>query len=170
MLGQEEALVLVSYPDGEHRSIGAGHNDSALTPDSKITLEEALALLAVDLVSREAAVAKMLKVPIKQWEFDALVDAYYNKGNLVAPVIDLLNAGHTGDAMAHLLTINRNKAGVFLPGLAKRRFREMQLFLYGDYGDLTTIKVWRGPPSSTKPTIEPMPPSLAATVAAPTFG
>ena len=38
MLGQEEAIVLTSYSDGKHMSIGAGHNDPALKPGTVITL------------------------------------------------------------------------------------------------------------------------------------
>lgn len=156
-LAKEEALVLCAYPDGEHMSIGFGRNDPALKPGDTITIEQALEYLAADLVPRERAIEKMLKVPVTQNEFDPLVSAYYNKGNLIVPVIAAINAGHKDEAMAAFLTINRNKAGVFKPGLALRRVREMDVFRNGNYGDLSKIKIWRGDPNKTKPEEIPFP-------------
>lgn len=154
-LARAEAIVLVAYPDGEHMSWGAGHNDPALKPGDQISLEDALKLLAADLAPREAYITKKLTLPVEQHEFDALVDAYYNKGSHVLPVIELINAGDHLEAMAVLLTINRNesgpKAGKFNEGLAKRRMNEIALFLHGNYGDLSKVKIWRGDPSKTKP-------------------
>lgn len=151
-LALEEALVLVAYQDGEHMSWGFGHNDPALKPGDTTTIERALALLAEDLTPREDIVARMIKVPMAEHENDALVSAYYNKGNKLVPVARLINVGERNEAMAALLTINRNDAGEFKPGLAERRMREMRMFLRGDYGDLSKkIKFYCGDPKTTQP-------------------
>jgi lysozyme len=170
MIAQEEAIVLVPYPDGPHFSIGVGHNDAALTAETPaITVEQALALLARDLVRRENDVTRALKVPVSQTQFDALIDGYFNKEHAVLPVIDLINKGDVPGAMTYLLGLDRNIHGVRLLGLARRRQRESNLFLTGDYGDLSAVKVYSADPFTTKPTIMAMPPVLASTVAAPTF-
>lgn len=156
LTAQEEALALVAYPDGTHLSIGAGHNDAGLKPGTTITIPQALALLGDDEASREAAISKALAVPVNQAQFDALTDAWFNKGTVIHPVIDLINKGDIDEAMALLLTFNRNKAGTFLLGLARRRQREAHLFMTGDYGDLSTVKVRVGP-AGTPFIIEPMP-------------
>lgn len=150
-LAKEEAIVLAAYQDGEHMSIGAGHNDPALKPGDTISLEKAIALLASDLESRDAAITRMLKVPVEQHEFDPLVSAYYNAGSKVRLVVDLINHGERDEAMATMLTYNRTKEGKFKPGLAHRRIREMDVFLFGNYGDLSTVKIWRGDPNKTRP-------------------
>lgn len=158
-LAKEEALVLTAYQDGEHMSIGFGRNDPALKPGDTITIEQAMAYLVADLAPREAAVGRMLKVPVTSNENDVLVSCYYNKGNLIVPVIEHINAGRKDEAMAQLLTINRNKAGVFKSGLAERRIREMRVFLRSDYGDLSKIKFWPGDPSKSAPVEIPFPES-----------
>ena len=171
LIAQEEAIVTVPYPDGPHFSIGTGHNDPKLTPSTPpITVEQALALLAADLIRRENDVTAALKAPLTQPQFDAIIDAYYNKEHAILPVIALINQGNVSEAMALLLTLTRNSKGIWLEGLAKRRLREVALFLHGDYGDLSTVKVFRAYPFVASPDIVPMPPMLASTVAAPTFG
>lgn len=153
---REEAIVLVPYPDGKpgEFSIGAGHLDPSLTADSPaITVEEAMRLFAEDMRPREAFVEKVVNVPMKQHEFDALVSLYYNKGSQLLPVAALLNEGRVGDAMAQMLTINRNAKGEFRAGLAKRRNREMLMFMEGDYTDAPSeppkLKLYRSLPTPT---------------------
>lgn len=148
-IAREEAMTLRPYPDGQHLSVGIGHNDPNLTMDDPpLTVEQAWQLFLDDLKPREAAVAAMLKIAPQPHEFDALVSCYLNKGNAVRPVIDLLNAGKRMDAMAAFLQINRNAKGEFKPGLASRREREMRMFLYADYSDeprgKPKLKLWRG--------------------------
>lgn len=152
-IAREEAVVLVPYPDGRpgEFSIGIGHYDPTLKADSPaITIEEAWELFRSDMAPRELEVAKMLKMSVVPQENDALVSAYYNKGSKVRPVIDLINKGEKMEAMALLLTINRNAQGEFKAGLASRREREMRMFLRGDYSDeekdVPKLKLWRGAP------------------------
>lgn len=139
-------------------SVGFGHNDPNLKPDDPpITVQQAIDLLIADLAPREAAVSKMFSVPVLQQEFDAILDAYYNKGNLVRPVVRLINEGRKSDALDQLLTINRDASGTYRAGLARRRQREVEIFLHGDYGDISKMKLWRGDPHKTAPEIIPFP-------------
>lgn len=158
VLCTEEACVLVPYPDGPHMSVGFGHNDPNLTPnDPPITVQQAIDLLIADLAPREAAVSKMFAVPVLQQEFDAIFDAYYNKGSQVRPVVNFINEGRKGEAIDLLRTINRNASGQYMAGLARRREREINIFLHGDYGDLSKMKLWRGDPHKSPPEIIPFP-------------
>lgn len=153
--------MLVPYPDGTDKktgetkfSEGFGHNDAALTANSPaITLDQTIKMLRDDLAPRVATVNRMLKVPATQWIFDAILDAYYNKGNLVRPVIDFLNRGLEESAIAYLRTLNYNDKGERLSGLARRREREIGVWRHGDYGDVSHMKLWRGNPHTTKPEI-----------------
>lgn len=144
----EEALVLAVYPDGEHLSEGYGHYDLNLKEGDTITFERAFELLGEDLVERDKIVTRMLRgVDIPQHEFNMLSSCYFNKGNAVVPVIDYILAGDRLNAMAKFLTINRDSKGVFKPGLAHRRMREMDTFLTGDYGDTTRkVRLYRANP------------------------
>jgi hypothetical protein len=52
--------------------------------------------------------------------------------------------------MATLMSSNKDKPEV-TPGLLRRRIFERDLFLTGNYGDLTTLKVWaKGDPRDKK--------------------
>lgn len=161
VLCTEEACVLVPYPDGPHLSVGFGHNDARLKlTDPPITVKRAIEMLREDLKSREADINRMLRFDAGargQRVFDALLDAYYNKGNQVRPVIELFNRGQETDAIEHLRTINKNAAGEYKAGLARRREREIGIWLHGDYGDISTMKLWRGDPHKTRPEIIPFP-------------
>lgn len=165
---REEAIVLVPYPDGKEGefSIGAGHLDKALKADSPaITVEEAMRLFAEDMTPREAFVSKVVKVPIEQHQFDALVSLYYNKGSLLLPVATMLNDGRVGDAMAQMLTINRNAKDEWKLGLAKRRMREVQMFMEADYTDKEAVppklKLYRERPTATNHEFVDFPPETA---------
>lgn len=148
----EEACVLVAYPDGEHLSIGYGHNDPTLTPTSKITFEEAYKLLLDDLPAYAKTVTNLLKgAHISSWEFDALGSCYYNKGmyrrkdktSVFQEVCDLVRSGDRLDAMALFCTINRDSHWEFKPGLVKRRTREMDVFFTGQYApDTAQVKLY----------------------------
>lgn len=149
-IARQEACVLVPYQDGAHYSIGYGHNDKMLTASSPaITAEQAWALFRKDMRPRELTVVSWLKVPVEQHQFDALTSAYYQKGSKVREVINLVNDGDQLEALALLLTFNRNK-GKFAYGLAKRRFEEATLFRKADYGDLSKMKFWDGDPRTTQ--------------------
>jgi GH24 family phage-related lysozyme (muramidase) len=151
--------VLVAYSDGHHFSIGFGHNDPALTAASTITAEDAWALFAKDLIPREDAVNAMLKIPVEQHQFDACVSLYYQGGNKLRVVADLINAGNIPEAMAMQLSFNRDYThSEFHLGLAKRRLAEVTMFMTADYGDLSKMKLFAADPRTTPFTEVPFPP------------
>lgn len=142
--------MLVPYRDGKTGySQGLGHfgvepNAPAWTP------EYAWSVFLDDVKERSRIVANYIKVPMSQSEEDALVHFYFQAGNKIEVVAMLINDGEPKEAMAFLLTQNRNESGEFRPGLARRRYAERRMFLSGDYGDETVkLKLWRGDPKTT---------------------
>lgn len=135
---REEGLELEVYPDGAGlMSVGYGH---LLTEDDnvgmKITLEEAEEFFDQDIQAAEDAVTKRVTVPLEQHQFDACVSLCYNVGayNFKRSTLSkLLNGGDLEGAA------NEFKRWVFasgkrLKGLERRRARELDLFVDGEYG------------------------------------
>lgn len=164
-IAAREACVLVPYGDGDNFAIGFGHNDPALTKDSPaITIEQAWAQFAADLVPRELVVNSTVIVPLKQHEFDALVSLYYQAGTAALRAVAIrLSTGDVQGAMVELLSHNRDHShSEFRLGLAKRRLLEATLFQTGDYGDISMMKLWRGDPHAGPPELVPFPPDTGA--------
>jgi lysozyme len=117
-------------------TIGYGHK--LLHPDSfpdGCTRDLAEQMLACDVDDTEEAVKRLVKVPLTQGQFDALVDFTYNlgQGRLAdSTLLKNLNAGKYEDAGRELLRWCR-AGGEIVPGLERRREAELAL--------------WRGAPS-----------------------
>lgn len=150
-IARREALVLVAYQDGPHKSIGFGHNNPKLNDGDRITAKEAFALLKQDVASREKRVSDLLKVPVTQNQFDALMSLHYQSGNRYMPaVVALVNAKEIKVAAELFPLCDRNLAGDEIEGLKKRRELEVKVFVDSDYGnDLLDIPFWEGNPRST---------------------
>lgn len=90
-------------------------------------------LLAFDVAAREKTVAKLVKVPLSQGEFDALVSFEFNTGALAqSTLLTLLNAGDRVGAANQFPRWNKGAVGgrkVVLAGLTRRRRDERALFL-----------------------------------------
>lgn len=131
-------------------TIGYGHTSRAGKPEvksgMKITKEEAEAILLRDLVKYEDAVKRLVKVPLNDNQYSALVSLCYNigEGNLAkSTVLARVNAkDFTGAAKAFAMW-NRG-GGKVLPGLTKRRQVEADLFL-------TPVVIPSHPPIPEKP-------------------
>lgn len=117
-------------------TIGYGHTSSAGGPKvyvgQSVTKEEADQLLSNDLSKVEQNVTNLVKVPLNQNQFDALVSFQFNTGALgKSSALKKLNAGDYKGA-AEALTLY-NKAGQIgpgpIPGLVRRRADEKALFL-----------------------------------------
>lgn len=99
------------------------------------TVEECRALLARDLRSKERGVSRLIRYPLTQNEFDALVSFTYNLGLgcLQRSLLrQKLNRGDKEGAVASLLKYNKARVnGVLkeLRGLTRRRQAEARLFL-----------------------------------------
>jgi lysozyme len=126
-----EGLRLDAYQDAAGVwTIGYGHTGQDVRPGDTITEEEAERLLRLDLTAAELAVAKYVKVPLNQHQFDALVSWTYNlgAGNLKeSTLLRLLNDAqydHAAQQFGLWVHADRKK----LPGLVKRRAAERFLF------------------------------------------
>lgn len=111
-------------------TIGYGHTKT-VKPGMKISLAEANQLLQQDVVVYEQAVVKLVKVPLNQNQFDALVSFAFNVGVGAlanSTLLASLNRRNYLGAADQLL--RWTKAGnVTLKGLVDRRAEERGLFL-----------------------------------------
>ena len=99
--------------------------------DEPVTKERALALVEHTLAGFALEVEKMLRVPVKQHEFDALVDFAYNVGPEQLRNSTLLRKLNMCDRAGAAKEFDRwvYAAGVRLEGLTRRRAAECKLFL-----------------------------------------
>ena len=112
-------------------TIGYGHTGSNVYPGTEITQTEADSLLKTDLIIHCNNVSKLVKVPLNQNQFDALVSLEYNIGYgafSTSTLLRLLNAKDYKGA-AEQFAVWRLGGGKVLPGLVKRRKAEKDLFL-----------------------------------------
>jgi lysozyme len=95
-----------------------------------ITQEQATALLRQDLQKAESAVQRMVKVPLTQGQFDALVSFTYNCGAGALQKSNSLKFVNQGNfaAVAPEFTKWNKGAGQVLQGLVSRRATEIQIF------------------------------------------
>ena len=112
-------------------TIGYGHRVTAVAayPDG-ITEPEAARLLAGDVSEAEQAVTRLVRVPLTQGQFDALVDFCFNLGvrRLAAStLLAELNRGRYNAAAEQLLLWDHAGARE-LPGLRARREAEFHLW------------------------------------------
>lgn len=104
-----------------------------------ISISQAKTYFEEDVLKHEAYVKKAIKVPLYQYEFDALVSLAFNIGNIAskAPnLCKLINESNYKDGPKEMLDINKITVnGKKVPdlGLTKRRKSEYQLFIKGTY-------------------------------------
>jgi lysozyme len=102
--------------------------------DKPITKERAEQLLLNTLKRFAAQIYPMIKVPVSNNEFSALLSFVYNVGPANFQSSTLLRKLNDGDRVGAAQQFSRwNKAGgKVLPGLVARRFREEKLFTTPD--------------------------------------
>ena len=111
-------------------TIGYGSTGSHVTPGKTITEKEADVLLLEDLVRFENAVNNLVKVPVTQSQFDALVSFAFNCGIGAlqeSTLLRLLNQNDYTGAAAQFDRWVKGPNGP-LPGLVRRRDAEEALF------------------------------------------
>lgn len=127
---QFEGLRLEAYLDSVGvPTIGYGHTRGVKLGDA-CTAEQADAWLHDDIQCAVHAVNGLVKVELKQGQFDALVDFVFNlgAGNLAhSTLLKLVNAGDFLAAKNEFVKWNR-AGGRVLSGLTKRREAEAALF------------------------------------------
>jgi lysozyme len=115
----------IKYPNGVRVTMN----------DAPITEEQAIEYLEFELKQKEAAVEKMVSIPINDNQFSALVSFAYNLGVEAlhgSTLLKRLNSGDISGAADEFLKWNKNKVNgelVVNPGLVKRREMERSLFL-----------------------------------------
>jgi lysozyme len=113
-------------------TIGVGHTRGVRMGD-RCTVQQADVWLTQDLEDAEAAVNELVKVPLTQGQFDALVDFVFNLGAAkfaASTLLKLLNAGNYTAAAAQF-KLWCHAGDKVAPGLVKRRAAETDLFLKG---------------------------------------
>lgn len=114
-------------------TIGYG-NTSAARPGLEISEAEADSLLEQDVARFEEAVHRLVKVPLSQPQFDALVSFAFNvgEGNLrSSTLLRMLNEGRYGAVPSQLARWDKASVSgqkVQLAGLARRRAAEAALW------------------------------------------
>ncbi len=110
-------------------TIGYG-TTAGVKPGLIWTEAQAEAALRDDVVRFESAVLRLVRVPLNQNQFDALVSFTYNVGEgalAKSSVLRCVNAGDMAGA-ARAFALWNKAGGKVLPGLVERRAREAALF------------------------------------------
>ena len=130
-VGQHEGFVGHTYRDPTGTpTIGFGETKGVVMGQT-ITREDATVLLGNRVAEHAAGMAKCIKVPVSQNEFDAYADFTYNigiAGFCRSSVATKLNAMDYEGACAELLKFVYSK-GQILPGLVNRRKEEYRVCL-----------------------------------------
>lgn len=132
LIKQFEGCRLAAYKcPGGVWTIGYGHTGIDVSPDLEITQQEAERLLKSDLIIHCNNVEKLVKVPLNQNQFDALVSLEYNIGYGAfknSTLLKLLNEKKYKEA-AEQFERWKYEGGKVLAGLVRRREKEKALFL-----------------------------------------
>lgn len=130
-----ETCKLKAYPDpgsksGEPWTIGWGHTGPEVKPGLVWTQQQADSEFVNDLRRFERDVLSLVKVPLTQGQFDALVLFAYNVGSNSlegSTLLRMLNAGDYDGAALQFRRWNKND-GKVMRGLTRRRAAEECLF------------------------------------------
>jgi lysozyme len=139
LIKAHEGMRLNAYLcPGKKWTIGYGHTSAAGEPvvreGMRITRQEAETILRRDLAMFEARVNRLVKVPLTQSQFDALVSFDFNTGKLhSSTLLKRLNAGKYAEVPRHLMRWTRG-GGKELAGLVRRRRDEAELWRALDPG------------------------------------
>lgn len=129
-----EGLRLLAYKDPVGiLTIGYGHTGDDVKEGQRITSYGADLLLLQDIERFEREVERLVKVPLTDNQFSALVCFVYNigVGNFTkSTLLKCVNEKRFIDASNEFLRWNK-AGGQVLPGLSRRREAERELFLDG---------------------------------------
>lgn len=132
LLKKSEAFRDRTYADvAGFRTIGYGHRQApGEDHPNGISLAEGDAILASDILTAEAAVVRLVKVPLTWGQFDALVDFVFNLGSGRLASSTLLAYLNTGkyDAAAWQLLAWDHTGTHENAGLKARREAEFRLW------------------------------------------
>ncbi len=148
-LALHEGIVPAPYRDSVGVwTYGIGHTAAAGSPDpSKMPrnmptdieaeLKKVFTIFLVDVDKYAKAVNDAVKVPLTQYQFDALVSWHYNTGAVASATLTKeLNKGNYDKAAAQFMVWNKPKE------ILERRKQEQNLFINGVYPN-GTVPVWQ---------------------------
>lgn len=123
----------------EKASQGAGKTGSSASRFAKdnkdlinLTAEQEKKLLDLTVPAYVNAVRRRITVPLRQYEFDALVCFAYNPASFLTKVCNFVNNGQVSDAMTLISKIVYSGSTI-QKGLVNRRRDEVNLYLNGQY-------------------------------------
>ena len=144
MKTSEKGLQFIRREEGERLkayadiigvwTIGVGHTGAVdgkpVAKGMVISADKSRELLSADLLKFESAIARLVKVPLKQYEFDALVSLVFNIGETNFARSTLLKKLNTNDfkGAAEQFLAWKNAGGRPVQGLLNRRKREKDMF------------------------------------------
>lgn len=166
LIKQWEAFIPNAYDDADpkHRpvakgqhiagtlTIGYGHTGSDVYPGQVIDIDEGNRLLIQDLIPAEEAVDRLVKVPLTDNQFAALVAFTMNAGVgalSTSTLLKKLNQGDTGSVPAELAKWNKTTIDgkkIVSGGLKNRRAAEAGLFVKGAYVTSSSVVVEKSTP------------------------
>lgn len=114
-------------------TIGYGHTAGVKKGD-RVTESEAEELLRQDIASSEKDVSRLVRVPLSQNRFDALVSLVFNIGGsqfYSSTLLKKLNANPNDSTIPDEFRKWVKSKGETLPGLVRRRDAEAKLFERG---------------------------------------
>lgn len=132
LIREFEGCRLESYKDIVGvETIAYGHTGADVTPGLKITQERADELLKQDLNKFEDGVSALVKVPLTDNQFAALVSFSYNLGLGALKTSFLLKCLSVKNYEGAATQFEKwcHAGGVIVPGLLRRRHAERDLFL-----------------------------------------
>ena len=157
-IAKSEGIVPAPYLDPVGIwTFGIGHTAMSGAPDPAkmergmpedvdAAIRYAVSLFQKHIQKYEQEVARAVKVPLQQHEFDALVSFHFNTGAIFkASATDALNRGDKDDAARRLTLYNKGRVNgqlVQLEGLVRRREEERRMFLFGEY-PTEGITIWK---------------------------
>lgn len=127
----------IMYPNGKKVTMA----------DAPITEAQAVEYLTHEVNEKAAGVEKLVKVPLNDNEFGALVSFSYNVGTQAlgsSTLLRLLNAGKKAEAAEQFLRWDK-AGGKVLAGLTRRRKAERELFLKAEAGTKDPGVLGNGP-------------------------
>lgn len=130
-----EGLRLIPYKDQAGVWTDGYGNTNGVVPGRKITEAEAEADLRANLRTAEAAVERLVKVPLNDYQFGALVSFVFNVGVAAfasSTLLRVLNAGNYEAVPAQFMRWNKitvNGRKVVNKGLTNRRSAEVAMWV-----------------------------------------
>lgn len=166
-IAQREGNKLTAYLDSVGVwTIGVGHTTAAgpptVTKGLTITADQSDEILSRDLAGVEADINRLVKVPLTQSQFDALVSLVFNIGAGAfgkSTLLKKLNAKDYAGAAEQFLVWNKGTVGgqrVAIGGLTTRRKAERVQFLSSAAEPLHETVIPASSPSQPV-TIDPQP-------------